>query len=266
MYIKNSKTTLFAKCNKSISDNPLLFIHGFTTDNSAWNRVTPFIERNCIAVDIPGHGKSTFNEGLSGYNYKDWSIDLFLLLNQLGVKKIDICGYSMGGRLAVAFAAEYPNMVKSLILESTRLGIENKSKKRNRIKSDNKIASEILDDYISFIDIWQGKELFKNQKSRNLEGWGEQREARLSQNPEQLALSIKCLGLGKMPTFIDEFIQFDFPIYLINGQEDQQYLKIGKKIRYMNRNVFEYIIDNAGHNTHIDNPQMFVDTINNIPV
>ena len=206
MYIKNSKTTLFAKHNITILENPILFIHGFTGNCLTWSTVISKMKRSCIAIDIPGHGKSTFNKGIDHYNFKDWSIDLFLTLKEIGIKEIDVCGYSMGGRLAIAFAAEYPKMVKSLILESTGLGIEDKNKKRNRRKRDDSVALEILDDYVAFINNWEKKEFFKEQKKRNPHDWEIQKKSRLSQDAKQLALSIQNLGLGRMPTFINNFI------------------------------------------------------------
>ena len=49
-----------------------------------------------------------------------------MALNEINVKELHICGYSLGGRLAISFAAKYPSMIKSLLLESTSLGIEDR--------------------------------------------------------------------------------------------------------------------------------------------
>ena len=265
MYIKCPKTKLFINRTNNVDQKPMLFMHGFTGNSSSWNSITPFIKnRNCITIDLPGHGKSTFNKGIKDYDFKDWSEDLFIVLKHLGIKIIDICGYSMGGRLAIAFSAYYPNMIHSLILESTRLGIDKKGEKRNRIKNDNMQSLKILNNYALFIKSWEDKSFFKKQKQRNLKEWIRQKNNRISHNPEQLALSIKYLGLGKMPKFRNEFINFNFPIYIINGNEDNTYVEIGKQIRRLNKNVVQYIINDANHNTHIEKLDDYVNIISSL--
>ena len=67
-----------------------------------------------------------------------------------------------------------------------------------------------------------------------------------------------------MPKFRNEFIKFNFPIYIINGSEDNTYVKIGKQIRRLNKNVVQYIINDANHNTHIENLDDYVNVISSL--
>ena len=58
------------------------------------------------------------------------------------------------------------------------------------------------------------------------------------------------------------FQEFEFPIYVINGSEDDKYIKIGREMIRLNKNTRQYIIDNSGHNTHLENIDMFIDVLN----
>ena len=106
MYIKNSKSKIFIKKDKSLNKTPILFVHGFTGTSKSWSSVRSKLGRPSLAVDIPGHGKSSFNDISETYFFKDFSNELYISLKELGIKKISLCGYSLGGRLAITFAAK----------------------------------------------------------------------------------------------------------------------------------------------------------------
>ena len=59
------------------------------------------------------------------------------------VKKLHLCGYSLGGRLAISFAAKYPDMIQSLLLESTSLGIADRVEREERYQKDLNISISI---------------------------------------------------------------------------------------------------------------------------
>ena len=66
-----------------------------------------------------------------------------------------------------------------------------------------------------------------------------------------------------MPYYDKAFQDFDFPIHVINGSEDDKYIKIGAEMMRLNPNVKQYIIKQSGHNTHLENLDMFIDVLNN---
>ena len=121
MYIKADKSTLFLTKDRELDQTPILFIHGFTGSSQSWKTIRNEIDIPSISIDIPGHNKSTFNNLKKSYYFKDFANELYMALNEINVKELHICGYSLGGRLAISFAAKYPSMIKSLLLESTSL-------------------------------------------------------------------------------------------------------------------------------------------------
>ena len=124
MYIKGNKSKLFISKDRDLNDAPLLFIHGFTGSHKSWTNIRASLNYPSMVIDIPGHGKSIFNRLDDDYYFNDFTNELYLALLHMNIKKIHICGYSLGGRLALCFAAKYPELIESLFLESTTIGFE----------------------------------------------------------------------------------------------------------------------------------------------
>ena len=261
MIIKNNKSTIHFKKSKDLNKTPILFLHGFSGSSDSWINVRKNIQFPSIAIDIPGHGKSYFNNIDESYDYKDFRSELYLILQQINVKRIHLCGYSMGGRLAISFAQKYPEMIESLILESSSLGIVNQEEKEVYLDKDKEKAFDIISSLQSFINKWQISDIFKHQKERNKEEYLRQNSIRLSHKPEQLSKSLIAFSKGNMPAYHDAFCLFDFPIYLINGHDDTKYIKFNRDMMKINKTSKQFIINNASHNTHLENQEMFIKSI-----
>ena len=116
MNIKNDKSTIFLTKDKELNKCPILFIHGFTGSTKSWKETRFALKYPSLAIDVPGHGKSIFNNLHKNYDYKDFRSELYLCLKKINIDKIHLCGYSMGGRLAIVFGAMYPDKINTLIL------------------------------------------------------------------------------------------------------------------------------------------------------
>jgi pimeloyl-ACP methyl ester carboxylesterase len=96
-------------------DPPVLYVHGVPDSAELW---TPFLERTGgIAVDLPGFGRS---EPMRGYDFSLTAhadtLDRFLRGLDLG--PVHLFGNSMGGSIAMLYAARHPEQVRSLTLIS----------------------------------------------------------------------------------------------------------------------------------------------------
>ena len=72
-----------------------------------------------IAVDTRGHGKSP--RGTAPFTIRQFADDLYEFINELGIQKAHILGFSDGGNIAICFALKYPERVRSLILNGANL-------------------------------------------------------------------------------------------------------------------------------------------------
>jgi len=247
--------------NNRSSSTPTLFLHGFTGAADSWSEVISKFDSYAVSVDIVGHGKSTFKDLNSDYSVDDCCEDLSEILDSLDIKRLNICGYSMGGRLAVAFAARYPDRVEGLLLESACLGIADKEDRESRYQEDLKLCRAIEDNFAEFVQKWERNSLFHNQSNRNELGFKKQREIRLSHNPAQLSKALRAFSQGQMKSYESEFSKFDFPISIINGSDDSRYKLAGKMMSEMNKQATQHVVDNSNHNVHLESTDAFIDLI-----
>ena len=258
MYFKSGKTKIFYKVYNNESTNvPFLFLHGFTGNNKSWQHIIKSTKLKSIAIDIPGHSRSLFNDINDDYNLDDFITNLFMFLNYLNINKVNICGYSMGGRIATLFTSKFPDKINSLIIESSCLAIKNWEVRENKLEEDTKLADLIKQKPKSFLKNWEKLELFKSQKKRNKDEWLNQKEIRESHDFKQLAKSLLVFSKGNFPYLEEEFKHIDKKIIVINGTDDDKYIRIGKEMIYMNKNVNRFIVDEADHNVHLENPELF---------
>ncbi|MGL1958147.1 MAG: alpha/beta hydrolase [Colwellia sp.] len=77
---------------------------------------TSLKNKRIIAIDWFGHGLSSHRSCDAHYHFIDWVYDLLQLFELNNWQHIDIVAHSMGGMVASAFAAAFPEKVKSLTL------------------------------------------------------------------------------------------------------------------------------------------------------
>lgn len=98
---------------------PLVLIHSLAMDHTFWNAVTPALSEATAVVtyDCRGHGQSDKPDG--PYRVEQFADDLADLLDHLGWRSAMVAGASMGGCIALAFAAAYPTRAAGLGLFDT---------------------------------------------------------------------------------------------------------------------------------------------------
>lgn len=117
---KTASSQISALTFNQNSNNIILCLHGWL-DNAA--SFTPLFEHldvkgdfNVIAIDLPGHGASSHKSVDAHYHFIDWVYDILALFESSKWTNVHIVGHSMGGMIASAFTAAFPEKVKSLTL------------------------------------------------------------------------------------------------------------------------------------------------------
>lgn len=103
------------------SDKPkAIFLHGWLDNAASFSELLPFFEDyHVVAIDWPGHGLSDHKSVGAHYHFIDWVDDLYQVFNGLSWSNAHIVGHSMGGMIATAFSAAFPEYVRSLTLIDT---------------------------------------------------------------------------------------------------------------------------------------------------
>ncbi|WP_194903807.1 alpha/beta fold hydrolase [Catenulispora rubra] len=103
---------------ESGSGTPLILMHGTGGHLEAFTKNVPALaaEYRVIAYDYPGHGWTT--TAGADLEIDDYIDHLIGLMDTLGVQRAHLSGESLGGWVAVKFAARYPDRVGRLVLNT----------------------------------------------------------------------------------------------------------------------------------------------------
>ncbi|WP_449622649.1 2-succinyl-6-hydroxy-2,4-cyclohexadiene-1-carboxylate synthase [Robertmurraya sp. Marseille-Q9965] len=239
---------------------PVILLHGFTGDVSTWR---PFFETwgehsKVIAVDLIGHGKTEAPEDVERYKMLSVVDDLFLLMEKLKIAKADIVGYSMGGRLALSFAAKYPTKVRKLVLESSSPGLDSDDERKKRIEQDTKLATFIEENGMeAFVDYWENIPLFESQKQLPKEFQRSIREQRLTNSIIGLSNSLIGMGTGVQPSWWKELWDLKVDTLLLTGSLDQKFCQIAERMKERLDNSQWITVHECGHAIHVENSEKF---------
>ena len=99
------------------SGEPLVLVHGFGADKDNFTRVARFLTPHyrVISPDLVGFGESAHRADVD-YHYAAQAERLHAFVQALGLRRIDLGGNSMGGGIAMSYAAQHPQDVASLWL------------------------------------------------------------------------------------------------------------------------------------------------------
>jgi 3-oxoadipate enol-lactonase/4-carboxymuconolactone decarboxylase len=102
---------------------PLVLLHSLGTSAHVWDDQVAALSRSfrVIRPDLRGHGLTSCTAG--PYSMALFAGDLAGLLDALGVGRTHLGGISIGGLIAQAFAAAYPERVASLVLADTAMAL-----------------------------------------------------------------------------------------------------------------------------------------------
>jgi pimeloyl-ACP methyl ester carboxylesterase len=121
VHLSNGETLAYRE--REGGEQKVLLIHGNMTSSKHWDLVYENIDvkYKLYAVDLRGFGQSTYNNLV--LSIKDFSDDVKLFVDAIGIKDFAIVGWSTGGAVSMQFVADYPGYCNKLILlasESTR--------------------------------------------------------------------------------------------------------------------------------------------------
>jgi pimeloyl-ACP methyl ester carboxylesterase len=104
---------------------PIVCVHGYTGSADAFNALARHLEDRyrILALDVRGHGESAWSP-TGAYSYADQASDLAEFAKQLGLDKFVLIGTSMGGIIAMAYAAEHAERLLGLVINDIGPDVE----------------------------------------------------------------------------------------------------------------------------------------------
>ena len=100
---------------------PLILLHGNGEDGSYFkHQINCFsADYRVIAIDTRGHGQSS--RGEKPFTIVQFAEDLHDFMDEKGIAKAILLGFSDGGNIALAFALKYPERVERMIVDGANL-------------------------------------------------------------------------------------------------------------------------------------------------
>jgi len=107
----------FASGGDNYSRPPIVLIHGAGGHHLYWPpQVRRLQEQRVLALDLPGHGKSS---GTGHQTIEAYARDVAEFIQSVGLSTAVLVGHSMGGAIALAMASAEPTRVLGLGLIAT---------------------------------------------------------------------------------------------------------------------------------------------------
>jgi pimeloyl-ACP methyl ester carboxylesterase len=96
---------------------PVLFLHSFAGDSSHWASQLDHLRhhRRALAIDLRGHGKSAAPRD-DDYSIGAMVKDLEAVVDKLQIQRFVLVGHSLGGAVAIHYAARHPSRVAGLVV------------------------------------------------------------------------------------------------------------------------------------------------------
>ena len=215
----------------------IVFTPGFMQPASAWEAVAGQLGERYSSV-LVDHREHTF-EGRVGE------------LAEAGQGAV-LCGYSLGGRLALHTVLRDPGAFAGLVMVGTSAGIEEPVTRAERVRTDEKLASWMETQPIeSIVDIWERQPLFADQSDSLVEA---QKPGRLAQDPRSLALILRTAGQGVLEPVWGRLSSLDVPVLVLAGDRDQRYSEAARRIAREVPDGRAEIIEHAGHAPQLQQP------------
>jgi len=92
-------------------------VHGYTSSAQAFNALARHLQDRyrVIAMDVRGHGESSWSPA-GAYEYVDQASDLAALVDRLELSRFALIGTSMGGIIAMTYAADHADRLNALVI------------------------------------------------------------------------------------------------------------------------------------------------------
>jgi 2-succinyl-6-hydroxy-2,4-cyclohexadiene-1-carboxylate synthase len=163
-----------------------------------------------------------------------------------------LCGYSLGGRLALRAALRDRGRYRGLVTIGVSAGIEEPVARASRAEADERLAGWMETTPIEdIVGVWERQPLFADQSDALVAA---QRPGRLSHEPRDLALLLRTAGQGVLdPVWLD-IEQLDLPLLAVAGARDEAYARAAERMAAAAPQGRLALVEDAGHAAHLQQP------------
>jgi pimeloyl-ACP methyl ester carboxylesterase len=258
------------------SGEPLIILHGLFGSSDNWMSIAKKLAKKYTVYlpDQRNHGHSPHS---STHSYDDMKNDLAEFMDTHKIGKATLLGHSMGGKVAIYFAADYPERVEKLIVADIAPKDYSGYGGASHFNLHLNIMETMLETDFSAINSRNDLDKFLSKKIKE-----ERIRQFLLKNAE------RDKATGKFKWRLNTKVLYDFkeeiaggvnkswlkdhipivayPVVFIKG-ENSDYIKPEDEIQikeiYPDARIV--VLPNAGHWLHAEQPELFIKTVLEYP-
>lgn len=226
----------------------VVLLHGFAGTGRLWDPVVARLDGERyrpLAPDLRGHGAAAARRPVT---FDAITADVLGLVPH----PFTLCGYSMGGRIALHVALAAPDRVERLVLVATTAGIEDQRERAARRAADEELAAATERGTIeAFADRWTAQPLFAGTPPQAAAAW---RADILDNEPAALAAALRGIGAGAMAPLWERVTELAMPATVLAGSRDEKFLTLGERLAEALPRGELVIVEGAGHGIPREDP------------
>jgi pimeloyl-ACP methyl ester carboxylesterase len=237
---------------------PLILLHAFPLDGRMWELQQEDLSRGrrVLIPDLIGFGRSPLPKG--PHSIEDHALDVAQFLDAHAAPKALVCGLSMGGYVALAFASLFPYRVAGLVLADTRAVSDPGAAREARTAAMQRVLIEgmvfLADDLLFKL---LSEETLRSDPELSRKVWT------LMVNQRREGVWAALQAMRDRPSRLEELPNLTCPTLVLVGGEDtvtppEEAAKLADCIpgaRFQK-------IPGAGHLSNLEKPQMFNRLVN----
>mgnify|MGYP002634940752 CR=1 FL=1 len=247
------------------ADRPCaVFIHGAQHDHSVWTLQSRWFANHgvsVLAVDLPGHGRSTGKPLPSIEDLADW---VELLLEKLGAgdtaPNVTLVGHSMGSLIALESASRHPRRIARIAMIGTAVPMPVSDVLLVPAKDNEPKA-------IAMINAWSHSPRGAIGGNRVPGMWLLGASKRLMERQKPGVLHNDLAACNAYTNGMDAAAAVSCPTLIVSGSQDMMtHPKAATKLAAAIKNVKSVRLEGAGHSLMAEQPDAVLDALRNFIV
>ncbi|CAI1154074.1 2-succinyl-6-hydroxy-2,4-cyclohexadiene-1-carboxylate synthase [Serratia quinivorans] len=238
------------------ADRPwLIWLHGLLGNNNEWRVIAARCpEWPSLAIDLPGHGDSV---AVSCTDFDDISAQISATLQMHNIERYWLVGYSLGGRIAMYHACYGETLgLQGGIVEGGNPGLADAALREQRLAHDMAWAERFRREPLAeVLADWYQQPVFANLSAVHRDALI---DARSDNSGAAVADMLEATSLGRQPYLAPQLQQLAVPLVVLCGADDHKFQQLACDAGLPLR-----IVPQAGHNSHLANPQDFAAELRN---
>lgn len=234
----------------------LVLLHGFLESSHIWDYFSDKMSEyyTVICPDLPGHGESS----VFGYEHtmEFMASCVKSVLEEEGITQAVICGHSMGGYASLAFAKEFPDMMKGLVLFHSHASADSEEVKENRLRTVKIVEENKLGFISAFVP-----SLFSPANTERLAEVIKQMQEESCSTPAEGVIAA-LLGMRARSSSLGLLTEAPYPVLIIAGKQDSRIpLQKSLSLMALPPHCEALILDNTGHMGFVEQPAKTVSAL-----